>query len=132
MSAGGLDTVSSPAFTDVESTRYRAAGWWSDLTLSDAVRRNAGQSPNRWAFADDPGAAFTWREFDCSADALAELLAGAPPRVALRQFALRYGQFGGAEHSPLGLTLLSYQEWLAHHQWPHAAARFRTGPRSRT
>jgi len=76
MSAGGLDTVSSPAFTDEESTRYRAAGWWSDTTLSDAVRHHVDQSPDRCAFADDPGAALTWREFDCSADALAEQLAG--------------------------------------------------------
>ena len=76
MSAGGLDTVSSPAFTDEESTRYRTAGWWSDTTLSDAVRHNADRSPERCGFADDPGAALTWREFDCSADALAEQLAG--------------------------------------------------------
>jgi len=76
MSAGGLDTVSSPAFTDEESARYRAAGWWSDTTLSDAVRHHVDQSPDRCAFADDPGAALTWREFDCSADALAEQLAG--------------------------------------------------------
>jgi acyl-CoA synthetase len=76
MSAGGLDTVNSPAFTDEESARYRAVGWWSDGTLSDAVRHNADYSPDRCAFADDPGAALTWREFDCSADALAEQLAG--------------------------------------------------------
>jgi acyl-CoA synthetase len=76
MSAGGLDTVGSPAFTDEESKRYRAAGWWSDSTLSDAVRQNADRAPNRCAFADDPGAALTWREFDHSADALAEQLAG--------------------------------------------------------
>ena len=76
MSAGGLDTVGSPAFTDEESTRYRAAGWWSDSTLSDAVRHNADRSPDRCAFADDPGMALTWREFDYSADALAEQLAG--------------------------------------------------------
>jgi acyl-CoA synthetase len=76
MSAGGLDTVGSPAFTDEETTRYRAAGWWSDSTLSDAVRQNAERSPHRCAFSDDPGAALTWREFDCSADALAEQLAG--------------------------------------------------------
>jgi acyl-CoA synthetase len=76
MSAGGLDTVNSPAFTDEESARYRAAGWWSDSTLSDAARHNADYSPDRCAFADDPGAALTWREFDCSADALAEQLAG--------------------------------------------------------
>ena len=76
MSAGGLDTVGSPAFTDEESARYRAAGWWSEATLSDAVRRNAEHSPDRWAYADDPGAALTWREFDRSADALAQQLAG--------------------------------------------------------
>ena len=76
MSAGGLDTVGSPAFTDEESTRYRAAGWWSDATLSDAVRRNADHAPDRCAFVDDPGVALTWREFDGSADALAKQLGG--------------------------------------------------------
>jgi acyl-CoA synthetase len=76
MSAGGLDTVGSPAFTDEDSARYRAAGWWSDSTLSDAVRRNAEHSPDRCAYADDPGTALTWREFDDSADALTEQLAG--------------------------------------------------------
>ncbi len=76
MSTGGLDTVSSPAFNDEDAARYRAAGWWSDSTLSDAVRRNAQHSPDRAAYADDPGIALTWREFDSSADALAEQLAG--------------------------------------------------------
>src|SRR3984885_11635289 len=76
MSAGGLDTVGSPAFTDEDSARYRAAGWWSDSTLSDAVRRNAEHSPDRCAYADDPGTSLTWREFDDSTDALAEQLAG--------------------------------------------------------
>jgi peptidoglycan/LPS O-acetylase OafA/YrhL len=60
------------------------------------------------------------------AAAAAELLADAPPRVALEQFALKYGQFGGAEHSPPGRALLSYQEWLEDHGWPHTPARFRT------
>ena len=77
MSAGGLDTVGSPAFTDEESARYRATGWWSDSTLSDAVRHNAEHSPDRCAYADDPGLAMTWREFDSSARALAEQLVGA-------------------------------------------------------
>ena len=77
MSAGGLDTVASPAFTDEDSARFRAAGWWSDSTLSDAVRRNAGQSPHHLAYVDHPGAALTWREFDSAATNLAELLAGA-------------------------------------------------------
>ena len=76
MGAGGLDTVGSPAFTDEESARYRAAGWWSESTVSDAVRLNAQRSPDRCAYADDPGTALTWREFDHSADALAQQLAG--------------------------------------------------------
>src|SRR5271168_1813948 len=76
MSTGGLDTVGSPAFTDEESARYRAAGWWSDVTLSDAVARNAEQRPDRFAYIDHPGQSFTWREFDAAATALAEQLAG--------------------------------------------------------
>ncbi|HXO82387.1 MAG TPA: class I adenylate-forming enzyme family protein [Mycobacterium sp.] len=76
MSTGGLDTVGSPAFTDEESARYRAAGWWSDVTLSDAVARNAEQRPDHFAYIDQPGRSFTWREFDSAATALAGQLAG--------------------------------------------------------
>jgi len=81
MSAGRLETVGSPAFTDEDPTRFRAAGWWSDATLSDAVRRNAERSPERPAYidlpGDFPGDSLTWREFDSAAQALAEQLAGA-------------------------------------------------------
>jgi acyl-CoA synthetase len=76
MSTGGLDTVGSPAFTDEDSARYRAAGWWSDSTLSDAVRGNADQTPDRPAYVDHPGMSLTWREFDSAASVLAEQLAG--------------------------------------------------------
>jgi acyl-CoA synthetase len=76
MSAGGLDTVGSPAFTDEDSARFRAAGWWSDSTLSDAVRRNAEHSPGRLAYVDHPGMSLTWSEFDYAASALAQQLAG--------------------------------------------------------
>ena len=76
MSAGGLDTVGSPAFTDEDSALFRAAGWWSDSTLSDAVRRNAERSPDRLAYVDHPGASLSWREFECAASNLAEHLAG--------------------------------------------------------
>jgi acyl-CoA synthetase len=71
MSAGGLDTVGSPAFTDEDSARFRAAGWWSDGTLSDSVRRNAENSPDRPGYIDHPGASLNWREFDCAASGLA-------------------------------------------------------------
>jgi acyl-CoA synthetase len=76
MSTAGLDTVGSPAFTDEDSARFRAAGWWSDSTLSDAVRRNAEQSADRPAYVDHPGISLTWREFDYAATNLAEQLAG--------------------------------------------------------
>ncbi len=76
MSAEGLETVGSPAFTDEDSARFHAAGWWSDSTLSDAVRRNAERTPDRAAYLDHGGPAFTWREFDRVATRLAEALTG--------------------------------------------------------
>ncbi len=76
MSAGGLDTVSSPAFTDEDTARFHAAGWWSESTLSDAVGRHAESSPDRLAYVDHPGLTLTWREFDSAASNLAERLAG--------------------------------------------------------
>ena len=59
-----------------DAVRFRTAGWWSDSTLSDAVRRNAQASPERLAYVDHPGTWLTWREFDSAASALAEQLAG--------------------------------------------------------
>ncbi|MEM6106698.1 class I adenylate-forming enzyme family protein [Mycobacterium sp. 050272] len=76
MSAGELNTEGSPAFTDDDPARFRAAGWWSDSTLSDAVRRNAERSPERFAYSDEPGTSLTWHEFDSAADNLAGQLAG--------------------------------------------------------
>jgi acyl-CoA synthetase len=76
MGAGGLDTVGSPAFTAEDTVLYRAAGWWSDSTLSDAVQRNAEQSPDHTAYVDHPSTLLTWREFDHAASTLAEQLAG--------------------------------------------------------
>lgn len=67
----------SPAFTAAEVARYHDAGWWSQTTLSDAVRRNAQRFPGRPAYVDHPGAGLTWREFDTAADTLAARLAGA-------------------------------------------------------
>ena len=83
MTAGALSIVRSPAFAADDVARYRAAGWWSDSTLSDAVRRNAEESPDRAAYVDfeerrgsHPDPALTWREFDAAATSLAEQLAG--------------------------------------------------------
>ncbi|OBF53741.1 cyclohexanecarboxylate-CoA ligase [Mycobacterium sp. 852002-53434_SCH5985345] len=72
-----MQTVGPPAFTDEDPARFRAAGYWSDTTLSDAVRSNAEGSPDRFAYVDHPGTALTWREFDRAASDLAEQLAGA-------------------------------------------------------
>lgn len=77
MDTGGLDIVGSPAFTDEDPASFRAAGWWGDSTLSDAVRRNAESSPDRPAYLGHPRASLSWREFDRAASALAEQLAGA-------------------------------------------------------
>src|ERR1700744_115140 len=76
MSTGGLDTVGSPAFTAEESASYRAAGWWSDVTLSAAVTRNAADQPDQFAYIDPPGQSLTWHEFDAAATALAQQLSG--------------------------------------------------------
>jgi acyl-CoA synthetase len=76
MASVGLTSVGSPAFTAEDAARYHAAGWWSDSTLSDAVRRNAVQSPDRAAYIDHPDWSLNWREFDCAATALAEQLTG--------------------------------------------------------
>jgi acyl-CoA synthetase len=76
MASVGLTSVGSPAFTAEDAARYHAAGWWSDSTLSDAVRRNAVRSPDRVAYIDHPDWSLNWREFDCAATALAEQLAG--------------------------------------------------------
>ena len=43
------------------------------------------------------------------ATAVAQLLAGTPPRQALAQFDMKYGQFGGPEHSALGQALIAYR-----------------------
>ncbi len=77
MSAGGLDTVGSPAFSDEDVARFYAEGWWATSTLSDAVRRNARRAPDRTAYADCPGMSLTWSEFDSATDGLAAQLAGA-------------------------------------------------------
>ena len=76
MSVGGLQALGSPAFTAEDAARYRAQGWWSDSTLSDAVRANAAHAPDRAAYIDQPGMTLTWHEFDHAADALAQQLAG--------------------------------------------------------
>ncbi len=67
--------VDGAAVTSAEAARYRAAGWWSDSTLSECVRRNAGSSPDKPAYVDfsgdGPDRRLTWCEFDHAATNLA-------------------------------------------------------------
>ncbi|MDT5015448.1 MAG: acyl-CoA synthetase, partial [Mycobacterium sp.] len=67
--------VDGAAVTSAEAAQYRAAGWWSDTTLSDYVRRNAASSPDKPAYADfslnSPEYVLTWSEFDRAASNLA-------------------------------------------------------------
>jgi acyl-CoA synthetase len=83
--------VDRAAVTPAEAAQYRAAGWWTDTTLSDCVQRNASSTPDKVAYIDfslaAPGHHFNWAEFDCAATNLAHDLVdlGVTPghRVAL-------------------------------------------------
>ena len=67
------------AVTDAEAAQYRAAGWWSDATLSECVQRNAAKS-DKPAYVDFsltlPDRALSWSEFDNAATNLATQLHG--------------------------------------------------------
>ncbi len=72
--------TSSPAFTAEDVARFHANGWWTDTTISDAVRANVTRTPDRTAYVDHPDRSLTWREFNSAATALAGQLAGAGVR----------------------------------------------------
>lgn len=67
--------VDAAVTTSAEAAQYRAAGWWSDTTLSTCVGRNAMTTPDKAAYVDfAPGTAdwaLTWSEFDNAATNLA-------------------------------------------------------------
>jgi acyl-CoA synthetase len=68
--------VGDLAIDAVEAARYRSAGWWSDLTVSQAVREHATARPSKPAYVDHPDATVTWLEFDQAATAIASQLVG--------------------------------------------------------
>ena len=84
-------SVDGAAVTSAEAARYRAAGWWSDVTLSDCVSHSAASSPDKPAYIDFSLDAkdhqLTWSEFDRAATNLANELCnlgvGPGDRVAL-------------------------------------------------
>src|SRR5439155_11744410 len=57
------------------AAEYRAAGWWGDTTVGDAVARWAQERRDRDAIVADARHA-TWAEYDARATALAGVLAG--------------------------------------------------------
>ena len=73
--------VDGAAVTSAEAAQYRAAGWWTDITLSDCVAHNAASSPDKPAYVefslDAPDCALTWSEFDHAATNLAHRAARA-------------------------------------------------------
>src|SRR6476469_7510424 len=70
--------VDGVAVTSAEAARYRAAGWWTDTTLSECVARNATSNPDKPAYVDfsldSPDRVLTWTEFDRAATNLAHRL----------------------------------------------------------
>ena len=70
--------VDAAAVTSAEAAQYRAAGWWTDITLSGCVAHNAASTPDKPAYVefslDAPDCALTWSEFDHAATNLAHRL----------------------------------------------------------
>ena len=70
--------VERAAVTNAEAAQYRAAGWWTDITLSECVVRNAASTPDKPAYIDfsldSPDRTLTWSEFDHAATNLAHRL----------------------------------------------------------
>ena len=70
--------VDAAAVTADEATQYRAAGWWTDATLSDRVAHHATSTPDKPAYVDfvpgSPDRALTWSQFDNAATNLARRL----------------------------------------------------------
>jgi acyl-CoA synthetase len=70
--------VDGAAVTSEEAAHYRAAGWWTDTTLSDCVSRNAAATPDKPAYidfcVDSSDRTLTWSGFDHAATNLAHRL----------------------------------------------------------
>lgn len=72
--------VDAAATTSAEAAQYRAAGWWSDATLSDRVTGHAAAIPDKPAYVDfrtdAADTVLNWAEFDNAATNLAAQLRG--------------------------------------------------------
>jgi acyl-CoA synthetase len=59
----------------VVAERYRAAGWWTDVTLAQRVRRYAAERPEDPAYITET-TRFTWADYDRESDRVAQALIG--------------------------------------------------------
>lgn len=70
--------VDAAATTSAEAAQYRAAGWWTDATLSYFVAGHAASIPDKPAYIDfeasGSGKVLTWSQFDTAATNLAAQL----------------------------------------------------------
>ena len=87
--------VDAAAVTSAEAAQYRAAGWWTDITLSGCVAHNAASTPDKPAYVefslDAPDCALTWSEFDHAATNLAHRAAQVGCRTRRRRRGLAQG-----------------------------------------
>jgi acyl-CoA synthetase len=62
--------------TDPEiAARYRAAGWWTDVTLAQRIRKLAAERPRDPAYITE-ATRFTWADYDRESDRIASALLG--------------------------------------------------------
>lgn len=99
--------VYGAATTSAEAAQYRAAGWWTDTTLSDCVRGNAESTPGKLAYADFSRDAadrmLTWGQFDTAATNLA---------AQLRELGVHSGDhvaFWHGDSSPIHVLLVAIE-----------------------
>ncbi|MEP6784490.1 MAG: class I adenylate-forming enzyme family protein [Sphingomonadales bacterium] len=69
-----LEIVPSLRADPTDAARYRAAGWWSDLTLSQRVANLAATKPEQPAWITPEGS-IGWGAYDRAANRLAALIA---------------------------------------------------------
>jgi acyl-CoA synthetase len=69
-----LDVARSLRADPEAAARYRAAGWWSDATLSARIAELAAARPGDAAFVTPEGR-FSWQDYDRAAGRIAALLA---------------------------------------------------------
>lgn len=113
-----LDVARSLRADPVEAARYRAAGYWSDETLSSRIAGLAAARPGDTAFVT-PDGAVDWRTYDAAATRIAAELAaralpaGARVAVLLPDGATVHAAFVGIERAGLVAVGLGLRAGIA-------------------